>query len=177
MSAVTAMWLFLASVLSLALVFDFRYRRIPNWLILIGLSGGFLSGQALGSGLVNALGGTAVGLAIFFPLYLLRGMGAGDVKLMAVVGSLLGPTSVIGAGLLALLAGGVLSLGVAVMTGALHRVLNNLRLMGVVVVAGRTSKVSLHDVQTTGRLPYALAICVGTALQILLTTQAGWPFK
>ena len=176
MSLLSGSSLFLASVLLAALVFDFRYRRIPNWLVLAGLAGGFVSG-GLGSGLSHALAGTLAGLAIFLPFYLLRGMGAGDVKLMAVVGSFLGPMSAVGAALLTFLAGGLLSIGVAVATGSLRRVVGNLRLMTLVVAAGRAAKVSLHDVQTTGRLPYALAIGVGTTLQILLATYPGWPFK
>lgn len=76
-----------------AATYDFRYRRIPNWLNLSGLILGlglnvffFHAGGALKSGQ-----GLLLATAVYLPLYLLRGMGAGDVKLMAAVGSLVGP--------------------------------------------------------------------------------------
>lgn len=104
-------------------------------------------------------------------------MGAGDVKLMAAVGAFLGPLPVIGAALLTFVSGGVLSLAVALWSRSLGRVLNNLRLMGMVALTGRATGFALRDVETTGRLPYALAIAVGTGLQLWLATQGSWPFK
>ena len=72
---------------------DLRSRRIPNWLVGLGLLAGiglnsFLYGTA---GLWVALKGAGLALAIYFPLYALRAMGAGDAKLMAAVGSIVGP--------------------------------------------------------------------------------------
>jgi prepilin peptidase CpaA len=107
-----------ALVLSAA-VYDFRYRRIPNWLNLSGLILGFglnvLSFQLYG--VTKAAEGMLLASAVYLPLYFLRGMGAGDVKLMAAVGALVGPrnwleiflaTALMGgaaAGLLALIKG------------------------------------------------------------------------
>ncbi len=82
-----------AAIVLTAAIYDFRFRRIPNWLNLSGLILGFglnafffqMHGTlAAGQGLLFAL-------AVYMPLYLLRGMGAGDVKLMAALGSLVGP--------------------------------------------------------------------------------------
>jgi prepilin peptidase CpaA len=107
----------LAALVAAAAVYDFRFRRIPNWLN--------LSGVILGLGLntfcfglhggLRSFEGLVLALAVYLPFYLLRGMGAGDVKLMAAVGSLAGPsnwfcifvfTSVLGA-----VAGVVLAMG------------------------------------------------------------------
>src|SRR3954466_2040420 len=73
--------------------YDIRYRRIPNWLVLAGIVTGFAwnvfsSGW---SGLGHAAAGFGLGLALYFPLYLLRARGAGDVKLLAAVGAIVGP--------------------------------------------------------------------------------------
>src|SRR3954451_21267446 len=85
-----------------AAVFDARYRRIPNWLtvtgVLIGLGvntfmrGGPPTEAIRGSwqGLLFSLAGLLVGFSIYLGLHLLRAMGAGDVKLMAAVGSIVG---------------------------------------------------------------------------------------
>src|SRR5690348_2818418 len=81
-----------------AAVYDYRQRRIPNWLVLAGI----LTGLAMNvfllydnpspfTGLAFALEGLGLALLVYFPLYLLRGMGAGDVKLMAAVGAVVGP--------------------------------------------------------------------------------------
>lgn len=177
MSIVWGLRLVLAVLLAAALFYDIRARRIPNWLIVTGLAAG-VGGAWVGSTEVGqSILGALTGLIIMLPFYLLRAMGAGDAKLMAVVGSFLGPMPVAGVTLLSLVAGGVFSLCAAVWMGSLPRVVGNLRLMGCVVVGGRASKLSLRDVQTTGRLPYALAICCGTGLQLWLVTLGFWPFR
>jgi prepilin peptidase CpaA len=73
--------------------FDVRTHRIPNWLVLLGavtcIAGQMIQPALLGFGSAGALKGIAVGFAILLPLYLLRATGAGDVKLMAMVGAYL----------------------------------------------------------------------------------------
>ena len=177
----------LVCVLGLALGYDISSRRIPNAVVVAALAAGCAmnlfaqqtSSAFLGNdpGLGRWFLGTLAGLAVMLPLYLCKGMGAGDVKLMAGVGAFLGPLPVLGAALLTFVAGGVLSLATALWSRTLLRVLGNLRLMGILTLSGRSSGLSMRDVQTTGRLPYALAIAVGTALQLWLATQDGWPFK
>jgi prepilin peptidase CpaA len=80
-------------VVVIAGIYDAKYRRIPNWLTLSGLVLGlglhtYVEGLP---GLLLSLKGFGLATVIYFTLYLLRGMGAGDVKLMAAVGSILGP--------------------------------------------------------------------------------------
>jgi len=184
-------WLFcfsLTCLVALALGYDIATRRIPNWLILVSLMAGVVcslfaypatSGQTPGSSWIElgrSLLGALTGLAIMLPLYFLRAMGAGDAKLMAAIGAFLGPMQVAGAALLTFVAGGLLSLVAALWSHSLSRVLSNLRLMGMVAISARNSELSLRDVQTTGRLPYAIAIATGTGLQLWLATQGGWPF-
>ncbi len=77
-------------------IYDIRYRRIPNWLVLPAWLAGFAVNVVLSRGWQGlALAGLGFGLAflVYFPLYLLRAMGAGDVKLMAAIGALLGAVS------------------------------------------------------------------------------------
>jgi hypothetical protein len=73
--------------------------------------------------LLVAIQGLFVGLVALLPMYLLRAMGAGDVKLMGLVGVFLGPLHVLGATLSILLVGGVLALVFAIHGNKLHSVL------------------------------------------------------
>ena len=175
-------WLAMAALvclIGLSLRYDFTCRRIPNWLtgacLFAGLAFSFLASNVTGLG--SSLLGAMAGLVVMLPLYVVRAMGAGDVKLMAAVGAFLGPMPTLGAALLTFAAGGLLSVIVALWSRSLTRVLNNLRLMGMIALTARSSGFSIRDVQTTGRLPYALAIAVGTGLQLWLATQGSWPFK
>ena len=97
----------LLSILAVAAITDLRTRRIPNLLVAFGLCFGFgLAWSSMGqAGLMFALKGAATGFVLFFPLFLLRAFGAGDVKLLMVVGAFVGPQDVFTISLLALVAG------------------------------------------------------------------------
>lgn len=72
-----------------AAYFDFRWRRIPNWLVGATIAMSFVwHGWSSGwSGLWLSVAGLLVGAALLLPLYMLKGMGAGDVKFFAAIGS------------------------------------------------------------------------------------------
>src|SRR5437588_6626383 len=77
-----------------AAVFDIRSRRIPNWLTLSGIILGFALNALLAypfplEGVKHAGLGMLFAFAVYFVLYLIHAMGAGDVKLMAAIGALL----------------------------------------------------------------------------------------
>jgi len=83
----------LSAVAVVAAYFDLRWRKIPNWLVLLGLTSGlalniFLFGW---EGLRSSLFGIGIAMLVYLPLYALRAMGAGDAKLMMAIGSLAGP--------------------------------------------------------------------------------------
>ncbi len=160
---------------------DVQFRRIPNTLVVVGLalgiifqavspSGGglFSPSQPGGLGTMAAFLGAALGLALLLPLYALRAMGAGDVKLLAMVGAWLGASSVAWAALYTLLAGGVLSIVAMVATRSTGQVLSNLRTMlapALIQPFGRVGDVPPSR-RTTGQLPYAFAVATGTTIEI-----------
>ncbi len=92
-----------------ASVDDLSRGKIANWIPAAALAGGFgwQIGQGGWHGALAALGGTTAGFAVFLVFYLLGGMGAGDVKLMAGFGALLGVPRIMGALLWAFAIGGV----------------------------------------------------------------------
>jgi prepilin peptidase CpaA len=97
---------------TIAVVTDLRRRRIPNWLtggaLAVGLAGGFVLGGP--SGGLSALAGATLGLVMLLPFYAAGGMGAGDVKLLAAVGALLGPEPLLSVAFYGALVGGLMSL-------------------------------------------------------------------
>ena len=82
---------------------DVRRRSIANWINVSGLAAGFVCHTASRglAGLAWSAGGAALGFAVFLLFYCLGGMGAGDLKLMAAFGALLGPSGILIAALLA----------------------------------------------------------------------------
>lgn len=155
-----------------ACLYDVRLRRIPNVLSLGGALAAFAclgvtqGGWALG----NSIAGWLVGLAIFLPLFLLRGLGAGDVKLLACIGAWLGPALVLRAGLYGAIAGGAMALLVALSTGYLRTAVDNLYvLLSHFRVMGIRPHPELTLERGTGpRLPYALPIAAGTLAALWL---------
>jgi prepilin peptidase CpaA len=106
---------------------DIRKRRVPNWLTLSGL----LIAIALNTflyetaGLWLSLKGAGLALLIYFPLFALRGVGAGDAKLMAAVGAFAGPANWLGIFVLTGLIGGICAVAMLVATGRTRKTVSN----------------------------------------------------
>ena len=184
----------LLSVLSAAVFTDARHRRIPNKLILAGWSLALLwhllaapgswafDPQAPGAvGVVRALVAGAVLLAAFLPFYALRVMGAGDVKLMSVVGMFFGSSpgawaQLAGVSLFVLVAGGLLGLARICLGRTQSSVLANFGLLRAALTGrllGLPSPTFDARTDTADRMPYAVAIAAGTVLYVV-SKWAGW---
>ena len=84
--------IFVGALAALACVSDLRTRRIPNALTFgAALRAGRFTCHRRRDGRGRSLGGWLLGVVLFFPLFALRGLGAGDVKLLAALGAWLGP--------------------------------------------------------------------------------------
>ena len=169
--------LLLTALLLAAVITDVRARRISNVLVLAGLGTAFtlqatvVPGAGLFSvpfgaiGLLSSLGGALLGLLLLLPIYALGAMGAGDVKLMAMVGAFLGPQEIITVTLATMLAGGLLALGFSIRERALRKVLGNVKHMmldGFLrLISGGGARIEA-PATATGQLPYASAIATGT---------------
>ncbi|MES2012961.1 MAG: prepilin peptidase [Pseudomonadota bacterium] len=156
---------------------DIRSHRIPNKLVLAGVIFGLSFNGLLpeglgfnsyipgGLGLLAALQGLCIGLLILLPLYWLRAMGAGDVKLMAMVGAFLGPHDVLGALLATFVAGGVMGLVIVFWSRQFGQLIQNLKfmLLGGMVKMSVGQPPRMGDLPVSvGKMPYAVAITVGT---------------
>jgi prepilin peptidase CpaA len=159
----------LVLLVSIAAVNDLTTRLIPNRLLLAGLASALLL-HALsaepGAALLSALGGMGVGLAMFLPFYLVRGMAAGDVKMMAVVGAFSGPNDAIQIAVLTWCVGGVMALVLVLLRGRLQLALGNIGRMvfGAISLKARATTATSHS---SGSLPYGVAIAVGTVMVLV----------
>ena len=161
-------------LVSIAAVNDLATRRIPNHLLLAGLAGALLlhaMSAEPGAALLSAFGGMLVGLAIFLPFYLVRGMAAGDVKLMAVIGFFTGPAGAFQIAVFTWCAGGVMALFLILLRSRLRLALVNIGylLSGFLMRSKKTTDTTLPH--SAGSMPYGMAIAVGTI--VVLVTQYG----
>ena len=156
-------------ILAIATWQDLTRHLIPNVLTFSAAILGmcvqiWLSGL---QGMLTGLEGLAVGLAMLLPFYIRGGMGAGDVKMMAAVGTFLGPMNTVMAVAMTLMAGGVMGIGVILLRGNIRGLLYRYGLMAqCLFVTGSVSYVPPQADETTPlrgvRFPYAVAIATGT---------------
>ncbi len=160
--------LILASGLAAAVVIDVRTRRIPNWLTASLAAAGL--GMAFAGGGVSprqAALGLIAGLLLMMPSHLIGATGAGDVKLMAAVGSLLGPGLVLRAFLFTAVAGGVLALAVAARRGRLADTLHG---TAQLVTARADGRQTIEAPHRANRFAYGPAIAIGTLVSMMVTS-------
>jgi prepilin peptidase CpaA len=170
-------------ILCIAVFFDQRTRKIPNWLVLVGLiTAMLLQISASGfAGFKQSLFGAAICLIAFFPFFALRLLGAGDVKLLTAVGAFLGPSQALIAILFTMMAGGVLAVFILTLRGTLKSTLNRMRSAGrkvseLGVASGASDGPPAifappdHPKDRSSRLPYSWAILMGT----IGAVYSGW---
>ncbi len=148
---------------TVAAIVDLRTRRIPN-LLSGGLAalGLLLAGlQMTGTGLAAAAGGLLVGLLLMLPGHLLGRTGAGDVKLLAALGTLLGPSGAAVAFVYTLIAGGLLVVIVAAQRGRLETTVSR---TATLVRTGGANVAEIERPSADNRFAYAPAIAVGACL-------------
>ena len=169
----TATTIAAVSLVGLACVPDLRTRRIPNRLTLgaAAVAVAFHTATSGWTGLTSSTGGWLAGLALFLPIFALRGMGGGDVKLLAAVGAWLGPAQVVWVALITSIAGGILGVAVALTHGYLRTALSNVgALLTHWRLAGRIEPLPAMTLEGSAspRLAYAIPIAIGTVMTLWL---------
>ncbi|MES2151432.1 MAG: prepilin peptidase [Pseudomonadota bacterium] len=152
---------------------DLAVRKIPNRLLLAGLLCAallHLASATPGSQLASGALGFGVGLLVFLPLYSLRGMAAGDVKLMATVGAFTGPGQAFEIALATFCIGGLMALGLVLARRRTRAAVANLgallrpliwRMLGMPLTGEPPGP-------SVGSMPYGVAIALGTWLMLCL---------
>ena len=158
----------LMTLLITAIYTDLQWSRIPNWLTFSATGIGVLVQAWIGGlhGALTSLVGLGVGLGLFLLPYVCRAIAAGDVKLMAAIGSIIGATGALSVALLSVLAGGLYALGAMTYQWGLAATSRKLAFAayGAFMTGGSTG---VRDLQLPFRLRYGLAIASGTLLFVL----------
>ena len=147
-------------------VTDLSVRRIPNAILLPALMAAiYLNSLAGGlAGLIDSIAGLALGVLMLLPLHVLGRMGAGDVKLLGVVGSILGAWGAIVAGLATMMAGGILGIAYILWLFAKPAFIAQVsRIKGFMTgEAGQQPDPMQFASVRAAEIPYAIAIAAGT---------------
>ena len=151
----------------IATVIDIRTRRIPNSLTasMAGVGLALAAAGLSGLSLPAAAAGFVLGLVLMLPGHMLGATGAGDVKLMAAVGAIVGPALVVKAFLFTALAGGLLALIVAVRRKRLAATVGGTARMIAAPVAARRE---IQSATSASRFAYGPAIAVGSVIAALV---------
>jgi prepilin peptidase CpaA len=157
-----------------AAAIDLRTRRVPNALTgACAIAGVIVAGIGAGRvGLAASIVGGLIGLVLMLPGYLFGGTGGGDVKLLAAIGTFLGPRATLNAFIAAAIAGGLIALGLAIHRGRLQATLG--RMMRIVRLSGNAAGNDPgHDADSVDApladhtFAYAPAIAIGAVLTVL----------
>jgi prepilin peptidase CpaA len=150
----------------IASIIDLKTRRIPNWLTLLTAVAGIsmaitgLSGLSLGTSVLGLL----TGAILMLPGHTLGATGAGDVKLLAAFGAVLGPAGIVAAFLYMAIAGGLLALVVAAGRGRLRTTIDR---VGGLVVRPAVTRATVNGSGSANAFPYGPAIAIGCLLAVL----------
>jgi prepilin peptidase CpaA len=160
----------LAAMVLIAAYTDLKRRQIPNWLSV----GGIAAGIALNTWFAGLAGlktaGAGLGLAalIFIPLFVMRWLGGGDVKIMGAIGSLAGPQYMIVIFVFDAILGGIAALVLVILRGRLLKTIKNIpRIFRV----EREAELEAGSEKSLG-LPRAVTIAAATLLVLWGATRA-----
>ena len=157
----------LAAGALVATVVDIRSRRIPNVLTGsmaaagIGLAAAGVSGISVGA----SIAGMLIGLLLMLPGHALGATGAGDVKLMAAVGAVLGVHLIVNAFLFTALAGGALAVAVAMRRRRLKATLSGTSRL---IASPAGARQELQGATSASRFAYGPAIAIGSVVAALI---------
>jgi len=162
--------LFLLLVLLVAAVSDVRIQKIPNWLtfsaVIVGLS--CHTGLNGFTGFLFSLQGALLGLGSLMLFYVAAGMGAGDVKLMAAVGGLLGPKGVFWAFIYTALIGGIVAVALLLWKAGGRETLQRYgRILRTLIFTRQFMYIPAAENTRMPILYYGVVIALGTTLYVL----------
>lgn len=176
-------WTLAAIVVPVATVYasvvDYRERRVPNrlngLLAVMGIAARFA--YAGWSGVGSSCAGLAVGLGMLILPWAIHAMGAGDVKLMAAVGTWLGPWLTFLACVTGMVIGGVIALVMILISGNWAQARDNLGVILAKCTRLDTAFSEFGSIKSFGTattlLPYGIPLTIGSLI-VLCGRVLGW---
>ncbi len=162
--------LFLLLVLFVAAVSDVRMQKIPNWLTLSAVAIGLACHTGISgfAGFLFSMQGALLGLGLLILFYLAAGMGAGDVKLMAAVGGLLGPKGVFWAFIYTAVIGGIVAVALLLWKAGGREILRRYgRTLRTLILTHQFIYIPAAEDKRMPVLYYGVVIALGTTLYVL----------
>lgn len=155
-------------ILTIAAIHDAKYRKIPNIITFSAMMAGLIYHVLLSGfqGFLFSIGGSLLGMGLLIAFYLAGKMGAGDVKLMGAVGSVLGPAGVFNAFLFTAIVGGIYAIIILLYKGRFAESMS--RIWQALKLTFLTQSPVAPDEQKAGPvLCYGIAIAIGTSLSMV----------
>jgi len=153
---------------------DLRERRIPNWLTVPGFVIGVGVHAWLGGwrGTLASLEGAGLAMLILLPLVLVRGLGAGDWKLMGAVGACVGPWMMLFVLLATVLVTGLVAMVRVTMMGRVKSTFTNMWVLVKGFMAFGLKPNAAVSLDTPGliKLPFGATVAVGTIICFVAAT-------
>ena len=153
----------LAAVLVTAVCTDVRFRRIPNWLTVSAAAVGLIL-SLFGLGIGSSLKGLLIGFAAGYLLWMLGTFRAGDAKLFAALGALMGLEWLIRCAAWSFVGGAVLGVGLLLVKGQLISRAGRVFAYFKGLVLKRAYAPYQPEAGTEREFPFAVAIALGGLL-------------
>jgi prepilin peptidase CpaA len=176
MNSASVIWMLTLTITMWAGWVDWRSRKIPNWLTVSGFSVGVGVHALFGGwrGTLTSLEGAGLALALLLPLVLLRGLGAGDWKLMGAVGALLGPWGLLAFLFVNVLVAGFLAAATVIWTRRVIVTLKNMAMLvqGFFVFGWRGNPQMTLDNPGLLKLPFGVAVALTSVICFAISRWA-----
>lgn len=165
--AISALLVPLAIVIT---YYDVRYRRIPNAVVLATLISGLAINSVTGgiSGALASICGCVLAFCLMFMLHVFGAMGAGDVKLFAAIGALIGSNMVLPTFLVITLVGGVLAVCATLRAGEFKETLYRVLQIFASLLPGWEMPRFTVPANRRHTIPYGVAITTGSLISLML---------
>ncbi len=161
----------LYAVIAICAITDVMYGKIFNKITYPAIVAGLLINLLIGyNAFKSSLIGMLVAFIIFLIVFVIGGLGGGDVKLMTAIGAIKGYPFVMYAIFYSALVGGLMSIGVMIWKGKFLRGMRNIfrvlfSYIFAMILPG-LKPLSLNP-EESEKIPFGFAICLGTLWAVL----------
>jgi prepilin peptidase CpaA len=170
MSKTLAYIVFLVPLAGIIAYYDVRYRRIPNPFVLATLAGGVAMNSIFGGlqGVYSSLAGCGLAFVLMFMIHVFGAMGAGDVKLFAAIGAVIGAQLVVPTFLVVVFTGGLLAIVSILKAGTVVSTMQRVVQIFVGMLPGWQMPRFAVPANRKYTIPYGVAITLGSIISLAI---------